>query len=123
MAIPGNDLAKTALSTAAFPSSRERRDFSQAGFRPKTRSWQPNVINRIVQPKYKVENATQLKVPIIDLARLILDFTDNPYFKEAAVLETQQANKARLDLENIIVISENVRDLSKRLNHGGISSP
>jgi len=73
--------------------------------------------------KYKVENATQLKVPIIDLARLILDFTDNPYFKEAAVLETQQANKARLDLENIIVISEKVRDLSKRLNHGGTSSP
>ena len=103
--IPGNDLARTALSTAAFPSSRERRDFSQAGFRPKTRwSWEP-------------------KVPIIDLARLILDFTDNPYFKEAAVLETQQANKARLDLENIIVISEKVRDLSERLNHGGTSSP
>jgi hypothetical protein len=54
---------------------------------------------------------------------LILDFTDNPYFKEAAVLETQQANKARLDLENIIVISEKVRDLSERLNHGGTSSP
>jgi hypothetical protein len=53
---------------------------------------------------------------------LILDFTDNPYFKEAAVLETQQANKVRLDLENIIVISEEVRDLRKRLNHGGTSS-
>jgi hypothetical protein len=52
---------------------------------------------------------------------LILDFTDNPYFKEAAVLETQQANKVRLDLENIIVISEKVRDLSERLNHGGTS--
>jgi hypothetical protein len=73
--------------------------------------------------KYTVENATQLKAPIVDLARLILDFTDNPYFKEAAVLETQQANKARRDLERIIVISERVRDLSKRLNHGGTSAP
>lgn len=74
--------------------------------------------------KYTVENATQLKAPIVDLARLILDFTDNPYFKEAAVLETHQANKARQDLESIIVISERVRDLSKRLhNGGGISAP
>ena len=73
--------------------------------------------------KYTVENATQLKAPIVDLARLILDFTDNPYFKEAAVLETHQANKARQDLESIIVISERVRDLSKRLHNGGISTP
>ena len=73
--------------------------------------------------KYTVENATQLKAPIIDLARLILDFTDNPYFKEAAVLETQQANKARRDLECIIVISDKVRELSKKLHHGGTSAP
>lgn len=73
--------------------------------------------------KYTVANATQLKAPIVDLARLILDFTDNPFFKEAAVLETQQANKARRDLESIIVISEGVRDLSKHLNHGSTSTP
>ena len=73
--------------------------------------------------KYTVENATQLKAPIIDLARLILDFTDNPYFKEAAVLQTQQANKARRDLECIIVISDKVRELSKKLHHRGTSAP
>ena len=33
LVIPGNDQAKTAPSTAAFLSSRERRDFSRAGFR------------------------------------------------------------------------------------------
>src|SRR5258705_14007337 len=33
LVIPGNDRAKTAPSTAPFLSSRERRDFSQAGFR------------------------------------------------------------------------------------------
>jgi hypothetical protein len=65
---------------------------------------------------YTVENSAQLKAPIVALARLILDFTDNPYFKEASVLETQQADKARRDLESIILISERVRELSKKLN-------
>src|SRR6266545_2606024 len=69
--------------------------------------------------KYTVENASQLKAPIVALARLILDFTDNPYFKEAAVLETQQANKARRDLENIIALSERIRHLSGKLGAGG----
>lgn len=83
----------------------------------------PEPDNATAPFKYTVENATQLKAPIVDLARLILDFTDNPYFREAAVLETHQANKARQDLESIIVISERVRDLSKRLHNGGISTP
>ena len=74
----------------------------------------------LAQPfRYTVENSSQLKAPIVHLARLILNFTDNPYFKEASVLETQQADKARRDLENIIIISNKVRDLSKRLNNSG----
>jgi TonB family protein len=71
--------------------------------------------------KYTVENVTQLKVPIVDLARLILDFTDNPYFKEASVLETQQADKARRDLESIIALSERIRDLSRKLDQGAFA--
>lgn len=73
--------------------------------------------------KYNVENATQLKAPIVDLARLILDFTDNPYFKEASVLETEQANKARRDLENIIALSERIRELSRKLDQGSAFAP
>jgi TonB family protein len=73
--------------------------------------------------KYTVENVTQLKVPIVDLARLILDFTDNPYFKETSVLETQQADKARRDLENIIALSERIRDLSRKLGQDGAFAP
>lgn len=73
--------------------------------------------------KYTVENVTQLKVPIVDLARLILDFTDNPYFKEASVLETQQANRARRDLESIIALSERIRDLSRKLDQGAAFAP
>lgn len=71
--------------------------------------------------KYSVGSPGQLKAPIIDLARLILDFSDNPYFKEAAVLETQQADKARRDLENIIALSASIRHLSRKLGQGGVA--
>ena len=68
--------------------------------------------------EYRVENASHLKVPIVDLARLILDFTDNPFFKEAGVLETQQAERARRDLDEIIRISEEITNFSQKLRGG-----
>jgi TonB family protein len=69
--------------------------------------------------KHSVENATQLKAPIVNLARLILNFTDNPYFKEASVLETEYAQKARRDLDKIIRLSEEIGTLSKSLGQEG----
>jgi hypothetical protein len=68
--------------------------------------------------EYRVEDASQLKVPIVDLARLILDFTDNPFFKEAGVLETQRAERARRDLDEIIRISEEITNFSQKLRAG-----
>ena len=64
--------------------------------------------------RYTVNNPSQLKVPIVSLARLILDFTSNPFFKEASVVDTT-AYQARRDLEAIIQLSAEVRDLSKKL--------
>ena len=69
---------------------------------------------------YTVNNPAQLKAPIVSLARLILDFTSNPFFKEAGVVDSQ-AHQARRDLEDIIKLSEEVRDLSKKLEQGGAS--
>ena len=66
------------------------------------------------QKRYSVNNPSQLKVPIVSLARLILDFTSNPFFKEASVVDTT-AYQARRDLEAIIQLSAEVRDLSKKL--------
>jgi len=63
---------------------------------------------------YTVNNPSQLKVPIVSLARLILDFTGNPFFKEASVVDTP-AYQASRDLEAIIKLSAEVRDLSKKL--------
>jgi len=68
--------------------------------------------------QYAADNAAQLKAPIVSLARLILDFTANPFFKDAGVVDTQ-AYRAQRDLEAIIQISASVRDLSKKLSRTG----
>jgi hypothetical protein len=67
--------------------------------------------------QYTVVNATQLKAPIVELARLVVDFADNPLFKEASVLETVNANVAHRDLARIILLSEEIRNLSKSLGN------
>jgi hypothetical protein len=62
-----------------------------------------------------IENSDQLRTPIVDLARLILDFSSNPFFKDAGVVGPD-AFQARRDLEAIIELSSSVRDLSQRLS-------
>jgi hypothetical protein len=68
--------------------------------------------------QYTADNAAQLKAPIVILARLILDFTSNPFFKDAGVVD-MQAYRAQRDLEAIIQISASVRDVSKKLSRTG----
>jgi len=81
----------------------------------------PESGNAAAAPKhYTADNPIQLKAPIVSLARLILDFTSNPFFKDAGVVDSQ-AHRARRDLEDIIKISAEVRDLSKKLEQGGSS--
>jgi hypothetical protein len=81
----------------------------------------PDSADAAAAPKqYTANNATQLKAPIVSLARLILDFTGNPFFKDAGVVDSQ-AHLARRDLEDIIRISAEVRDLSRKLEQGGAS--
>jgi hypothetical protein len=71
--------------------------------------------------QYKAGNSTQLKAPIVNLARLILDFTANPFFKESGVVGPD-AYQARRDLEAIIELSGSVRDVSKDLVNGDTST-
>jgi TonB family protein len=70
--------------------------------------------------EFTAESSAQLKAPIVNLARLILDFTSNPFFKESGVLGVD-AYQARRDLESIIEISSSVRELSKRLSESDSS--
>jgi hypothetical protein len=57
----------------------------------------------------------QLKPPVIRLGRLIFSFVDNPFFKEASVVDTQLTTKARRDLEDIIELSGQIKKSTEQL--------
>ena len=57
----------------------------------------------------------QLKLSILKLGRLIYDFTNNPFFKEASVVDTEQTTKARGELEAIIQLSGQIKKDSDKL--------
>ena len=57
----------------------------------------------------------QLKPPVIRLGRLIFSFVDNPFFKEASVVDTQLTAKARRDLEDIIELSGQIKKSTEQL--------
>ena len=57
----------------------------------------------------------QLKLSVLKLGRLIYDFANNPFFKEASVVDTQETRKARGELEAIIQLSEHIKKDSDRL--------
>jgi hypothetical protein len=69
----------------------------------------------IVERSESEINAEQLKPSVEKLGRLIFSFVDNPFFKEASVVDTQQTAKARRDLEEIIQLSERIKKSSDRL--------
>lgn len=60
-------------------------------------------------------SSPQLKPSVLKLGRLIFSFVDNPFFKEASVVDTQLTTKARRDLEDIIELSGQIRKSSEQL--------
>ena len=57
----------------------------------------------------------QLKPSVLKLGRLIFSFVDNPFFKEASVVDTQLTTRARRDLEDIIELSGQIKKSSEQL--------
>ena len=53
---------------------------------------------------------------VLKLGRLIFSFVDNPFFKEASVVDTQLTSKARRDLEDIIELSGQIRKTSEQMD-------
>ena len=60
-------------------------------------------------------SAPQLKPSVLKLGRLIFSFVDNPFFKEASVVDTQLTSRARRDLEDIIELSGQIKKSSEQL--------
>ncbi|HXD30845.1 MAG TPA: hypothetical protein VN643_07005 [Pyrinomonadaceae bacterium] len=57
-----------------------------------------------------------MKPAILKLVRLTFRFVDNPFFKEASVIDTQQTTAARRDLEEVIRLSDALKKSSEKLN-------
>jgi hypothetical protein len=60
-------------------------------------------------------SSPELKPSVLNLGRLIFSFVDNPFFKEASVVDTQLTTKARRDLEDIIELSGQIKRNSEQL--------
>ncbi len=56
--------------------------------------------------KEKKSSSKDIKDLIVDLDRLIGSFTTNPIFQNLNILETKNAEKAELDLQSIIYLSD-----------------
>jgi hypothetical protein len=71
-----------------------------------------------VQPETAlVATREQLKPAILNLVRVVYRFVDNPFFKEASVVDTQLSAAARRDLEQIIKLSETLKKSSEKLEN------
>ena len=60
--------------------------------------------------------SSQIKPSVLKLGRLIFSFVDNPFFKEASVVDTQLTSKARRDLEDIIELSGQIQKTSEQMD-------
>jgi hypothetical protein len=101
------DLSFVAKSVAEIRKRAKRLNENLALPEPETPI--PHAEQRVVT------KAEQLKLPILRLGRLIYNFSNNPFFKEASVVDTRQTAKARAELEQIIELSNLIKEDSDRL--------
>jgi hypothetical protein len=66
-----------------------------------------------------VASPTQLKLSVLRLGNLIYSFTNNPFFKEPSVIDTEQTLKARRELLEIVELSAQIKKDSERLEKAG----
>lgn len=63
-----------------------------------------------------VASREQLKWSVLRLVKLVFSFVDNPFFKEASVVDTRVTAKARRDLEGIIKLSDQLKKDTEKLD-------
>ena len=120
--IANNDLLRTALSNTALDPKFVSRSVSEI----KRRAERLNENLALPEPEklpgqtgtQALVNSPQLKPSVLKLGRLIFSFVDNPFFKEASVVDTQLTTKARRDLEDIIELSGQIKKSSEQLGRG-----
>jgi hypothetical protein len=65
-------------------------------------------------PAFSITTEQQIKPAVLKLGRLIFSFIDNPFFKEVSVADTQITARARQDLEDIILLSREIKKSSEQ---------
>src|SRR6266850_3521794 len=99
------DLKFVSKSVAEIRKRAERLNFNLA---------LPEVEKPVALPAMATPASPQQVQPsVLKLGRLIFSFIDNPFFKEASVVDTQLTTKARRDLEDIIELSGQIRKTSE----------
>lgn len=66
--------------------------------------------------KFRAVTETGLQSSLLILDRLIRSFVTNPVFRNADVIDAKLAGKARGDLDDIIVLSDKIKEYAKKLN-------
>jgi hypothetical protein len=79
----------------------------------------PNADKTEIASPTAVTNPTQLKLSVLRLGNLIYSFTNNPFFKEPEVIDTEHTVKARRELLEIVELSVQIKKDSERLGKIG----
>jgi hypothetical protein len=103
----GLDLRFVSKSAAEIEKHAERLN-SNLALPQANESYQHNSV--------PISRPEQIKPSILRLARVVFRFVDNPFFKEASVVDTELTTRARRDLEEIIELSREIKSSSERLD-------
>ena len=74
----------------------------------------PDAEKQALEPA-SVTNQNQLKLSVLRLGNLIYSFTNNQFFKEPSVIDSEKTVQARRELIAIVELSEQIKKDSERL--------
>jgi len=66
------------------------------------------------RPEYEVSEAV-LRSSLLSLHDLVITFVENPIFRESGVFDIPETKKAKADMNGILVLSDQVKKIAKRL--------
>ena len=70
--------------------------------------------NKPARPEYEFSEAV-LRSSLFSLHDLVISFVENPIFKERGVFDIQETKRAKGDVDEIIVLSDQIKKIAKKL--------
>lgn len=75
----------------------------------------PSVDKSEIPAPQSADNSTRLKLSVLRLGNLIYNFTNNPFFKEPGVVDTDGTLRAKRELMEIVELSGQIKKDSEKL--------